>query len=235
MIQILVKFNWTWIALLGSDNEYGLQGMQSLSEQSSDYGICVAYQGVIPGYSEDTKERMRDIVRNIIKTKVNTIVVFSSKRKVSGFFPFVIEQNVTDKVWIGTEDWSVATLVSGIPGIRSIGTVLGVSVKYSPFSGFSDFEEQSLSILNNSQGSNVTEALGTTCLQNTNLLTMASQNYPLLNYDIISSFNVYKAVYAIAHALHKTLECNIGGCKQTEADPWQVSLCFIDCRLSVVL
>ncbi|XP_041953714.1 taste receptor type 1 member 1 [Alosa sapidissima] len=233
MIQILVKFNWTWVAILGSDNEYGLQGMQSLSEQASDYGICVAYQGVIPGYSKDTKEHMRDIVQNIIKTKVNTIVVFSSKRIVSGFFPFVIEQNVTDKVWIGTEDWSVVTLVSAIPGIQSIGTVLGVSLKYSPLSGFSDFEKRSLLMLNNSQGLNAKETLSVSCLQDTDLLTMASQNYPLLSYDIISSFNVYKAVYAIAHALHKTLGCNTGGCQHTEVEPWEVWKMLKTVRFSV--
>ncbi|KAG7233075.1 hypothetical protein CRUP_029396, partial [Coryphaenoides rupestris] len=48
LIQLLVRFKWTWIALLGSDNAYGLQGMQSLSQQSAYHGICIAYQAVLP-------------------------------------------------------------------------------------------------------------------------------------------------------------------------------------------
>ncbi|XP_063064497.1 taste receptor type 1 member 1 [Engraulis encrasicolus] len=226
MIELLVRFNWTWVALLGSNNEYGLQGMQSLSELAAGYGICVAYQGVIVANSDaDTKEQLVGIVQGILKTKVSTVVVFSSKRIVSGFFPVVIEQNVTNKVWIGTEDWSVATLVSGIENIRTIGTVLGVSVQSSTLSGFGEFEEQSLSVLNDTQeGANVSvTAHSAPCLQNTDLITMATQNYPLLNYDLISSFNVYKAVYAIAHALHDALGCSSeGGCQRRDVDPWQV-------------
>ncbi|CAB1329483.1 unnamed protein product [Coregonus sp. 'balchen'] len=147
MIQLLVRFNWTWIVLLGSDNSYGLQGMQRLSQQAPYYDICIAYQGVLPELTSATNQSMRNIVKNILKTKVNTIVVFSSKSKVSGFFPFVIEQGVTGKVWIGTEDWSVATLVSGIPGIHTIGTVLGISIKYAAIAGFEEFESHLLPLL----------------------------------------------------------------------------------------
>ncbi|KAL6482880.1 hypothetical protein MHYP_G00077520 [Metynnis hypsauchen] len=222
MIQILLRFNWTWIALLGSDNSYGQQGMLSLSQQASDYDICIAYQAVIPSLNSGTQQRMRDMVRNIIKTKVNTIVVFSSKRIARGFFPFVIEQNVTDKVWIGTEDWSMATLVSGIPGIRTIGTVLGVSVQYAPFSGFQGFENQAVSELRDISALNSSSDMVVPCLQNTNLYTMATKSYSLENYDVTSSFNVYKAVYAVAHALRQVLKCDSGQCEKTEVQAGQL-------------
>lgn len=221
MLEILERFNWTWVALLGSDNSYGLQGMLSLSQQASDYNICIAYQAVIPTLTADTQQRIRDIVKNIIKTKVNTIVVFSSKRIASKFFPFVIEQNVTGKVWIGSEDWSVAPLVSGIPGISTIGTVVGVSVKYIPFNGFQDFVNQDIAKLSMSVKNS---ELSVPCLQNTDLYTMASAQYPLSKYDITSSFNVYKAVYATAYALHQALRCNSEKCQNTEIQPWQVSI-----------
>ncbi len=99
--------------------------MQGLSQQASLYNLCIAYQAVIPAVTDKTKRYMQDMVKNILKTKVNTIVVFANKRRAAGFFPFVIDQNVTGKVWIGTEDWSVATTVSSIPGISTIGTILG--------------------------------------------------------------------------------------------------------------
>ncbi|XP_066528463.1 taste receptor type 1 member 1 [Hoplias malabaricus] len=233
MIQILLKFNWTWIALLGSDNSYGQQGMLSLSRQASGYDICIAYQAVIPVLSNDTRPQMRDLVKAIIKTKVNTIVVFSSKRIVSDFFPFVIEQNVTDKVWIGTEDWSIATLVSGIPGINTIGTVLGVSVKYSTFSGFQAFETQAVSKLKElSLFDNVSD-LVVPCLQNTDLYTMATERYSLGSFDSDSSFNVYKAVYAVAYALRQVLNCDSGKCKKTAVQPWQLLQSLKRVRFSV--
>lgn len=218
MLEILVRYNWTWIALLGSDNSYGLQGMLSLSQQASDYNICIAYQAVIPSLSADTQQRMQNIVKNIIKTKVNTVVVFSSKRIARGFFHFVIQQNVTGKVWIGSEDWSVANLVSQIPGISTIGTVLGVSVKYTIFNGFQDFVKQAIT----KPTSNSLSAMSLPCLQDSYLYGMAQYN--LSEYDISSSFNVYRAVYAVAQALHQSLMCDYEKCQNTEIQPWQVSL-----------
>nr|AAI62412.1 Taste receptor, type 1, member 1 [Danio rerio] len=218
MIQVLVKFNWTWIALLGSDNSYGIQGMQSLSEQAPLNNICIAYQAQIPAVTDSTKKYMQDMVKNILKTKVNTIVVFANKRRAAGFFPFVIAQNVTGKVWIGTEDWSVASTVSSIPGISMIGTVIGVAVKYTEFDGFDNYERLSVPGLKNPGQFN----LSVPCMQNTNLYDIAINGFSLSQYDITSSFNVYKAVYAVAHALHNVLDCDSGLCQKYDVQPWQV-------------
>ncbi|KAM9856352.1 taste receptor type 1 member 1 [Aulostomus maculatus] len=221
MIQLLVRFNWTWIALLGSDNSYGLQGMQSLSQQAPQHGICIAYQGVIPSYTADKAEVMRSMVEGILRTKVNTIVVFSSKSKLSGFFPFVVEMKVTDKVWIGTEDWSVATLISEIAGIHTIGTVLGISVKYASIPGFQEFERKVVEA--SMQHSDTQEVVdGNACLQSTDLYSLAKNKFSLEKYDITSSFNVYKAVYAVAHALHQSLGCDSGLCQRRRVYPWQL-------------
>ncbi|KAM9445361.1 taste receptor type 1 member 1 [Clarias gariepinus] len=231
MLEILVRYNWTWIALLGSDNSYGLQAMLSVSQQASDYNVCIPYQAVVPSLSNDTQQRMRDIVKNIIKAKVNTIVVFSSKRIAKGFFSIVVEQNVTGKVWIGSEDWSIATLVSGIPGINTIGTVLGVSLKYTPFDGFQDFVNRDITNLKNIKN-NFSE-MSVPCLQNTHLYQMAMAQYPLVKYDIISSFNVYQAVYAVAYALHQALGCDLKTCQNTEIQPWQLFRCLKQARISI--
>ncbi|XP_035597005.1 taste receptor type 1 member 1-like [Oncorhynchus keta] len=232
MIQLLVRFNWTWIVLLGSDNSYGLQGMQRLSQQAAYYDICIAYQGVIPDLTSATNQTMRSIVKGILKTKVNTIVVFSSKSKVSGFFPFVIEQGVTGKVWIGTEDWSVATLVSGIPGIHTIGTVLGISIKYAAIAGFETFESHVVSKLLRDTSNGMMD-LRVDCLQNTDLYSMAVKNFSLDGYDMTSSYNVYKAVYAVAHALHQALGCDSGECQKIEVQPWQLLPLLKQVRFSV--
>ncbi|XP_041656135.1 taste receptor type 1 member 1 [Cheilinus undulatus] len=226
MIQLLIHFNWTWIALLGSDNAYGLEGMQSLSKQAPDYGICIAYQGVIPAFSADTVQTMRNTVTGLLKTRVSTIVVFSSKSKLKGFIPYILERNVTGKVWIGTEDWSTSSLISQIPGIHTIGTVIGISVKYAAISGFDEFErkagEASVQQTETEEHSNVTVGSGNTCLHSTDLYSLTRNKFPLDTYDITSSFNVYKAVYAVAHALHQTLDCDSGACQKRRVDPWEL-------------
>nr|XP_057940118.1 taste receptor type 1 member 1 [Doryrhamphus excisus] len=229
MIQLLVHFNWTWIALLGSDNDYGLGGMQSLSQLAPQHNICVAFQGVIPSYSGETVKIMRNMVEGILRAKVNTIVVFSSKSKLSGFFPFVVERNVTGKVWIGTEDWSVATLISGIAGIHTIGTVLGVSIQNADISGFQEFERKVVEASLH-RGDSQTGSGGHVCLQSTDVYSLAGNNFTLEKYDITSSFNVYKAVYAVAHTLHQALHCDSGRCLVRKVQPWQLLPLLRDVR-----
>ncbi|XP_008300468.1 taste receptor type 1 member 1 [Stegastes partitus] len=235
MLQILARFNWTWIALLGSDNAYGLEGMQTLAKHASEYGICIAYQGVIPAYRAETVQVMRNVVENLLTIKVNVIVVFSSKTKLNKFMPFVLERNITDKVWIGTEDWSASSLISGIPGIQTIGTVIGVSVKYVAFSGFEEFERRAFeaSMQHSQEDSGRPTNEGNICLQSTDLYSLARRNFSLEKYDITSSFNVYTAVYAVAHALHQTLGCDSGECSKRHVHPWELLYWLKQVRFSL--
>ncbi|XP_029975191.1 taste receptor type 1 member 1 [Salarias fasciatus] len=221
IIQILVHFNWTWIALLGSDNAYGLEGMQSISQQAALHGICIAYQGVIPTYREDTVQTMRHIVEALLQTKVTVVVVFSSKTILSKFLPFLIKRNITDRVWIGTEDWCMSRLISGIEGVHTIGTVLGVSVKYFSIPGFVEFERKTLEASMQHNFSE-TESSDNGCLQSKELYSLTRRNFSLEKYDITSSFNVQKAVYAVAHALHQALGCGAGECQRRTLHPWEL-------------
>uniref|UniRef100_A0A8C8I375 G-protein coupled receptors family 3 profile domain-containing protein n=1 Tax=Oncorhynchus tshawytscha TaxID=74940 RepID=A0A8C8I375_ONCTS len=140
-------------------------------------------------------------------------------------------QRLSQQVWIGTEDWSVATLVSGIPGIHTIGTVLGISIKYAAIAGFETFESHVVSKLLRDTSNGMMD-LRVDCLQNTDLYSMAVKNFSLDGYDMTSSYNVYKAVYAVAHALHQALGCDSGECQKIEVQPWQEvppSICSPEC------
>ncbi|MBN3310530.1 TS1R1 protein, partial [Amia calva] len=230
IVQLLRRFNWTWIALLGSDNDYGQDGLQSLSTVASDNNICIAYQGIIPKYTDSTREQMITMIKKIMQTHVNTIVVFSSKRIATGFFQLVVEQNVTGKVWIGSEDWSVSTMVSGLPGIQTIGSVLGIGVKTAKMLGFQEFgvlamEAAAYATGNSSNDTGEVAGHGLRCLQGCDhIQTLTTRDIPLELYDIQSSYNVYKAVYALAHALRSSLGCNSGKCAKEDVQPFNVSL-----------
>ncbi|CAL9702728.1 unnamed protein product [Knipowitschia caucasica] len=222
MIELLVRFNWTWIALLGSDNDYGLHGMQFLTQRAPLYGICIAFQGIIPSVSATSATKMRQLVDGILATKVNTIVAFSSKSIFRGFVPYIIEKNVTNKVWIGTEDWSMAQLILSIPGVQTIGTVIGISVKQADLDGFEEFEKRDFEKSMQYNGSVDSESFENDCLQSTSVYSLAINNYTLETYDLTSSFNVYKAVYAIAHSLHNLLDCDSRNCSNRKLQPWEL-------------
>ncbi|RXN00606.1 Taste receptor type 1 member 1 [Acipenser ruthenus] len=172
---------------------------------------------------------MLQMIKGIVQTKVNVVVVFSGNRKASRFFSLVVEQNVTNKVWIGSEDWSMSTLVSMLPKIKSIGSVMGISVKAAEMPGFAEFESLSIESENSKvneepvcQSETFSEILA--CYQvcdQCRLLNSTDVPSLLETFDIQSSFNVYTAVYAVAHALHQLLGCDSEECQKKQVHPWQ--------------
>ncbi len=52
MVQLLKMFDWNWVSVVGSDDEYGQMGQQQFSSMANDESICVAYEGLIPVYSD---------------------------------------------------------------------------------------------------------------------------------------------------------------------------------------
>ncbi|KAI4823722.1 hypothetical protein KUCAC02_012293 [Chaenocephalus aceratus] len=180
-------------------NSYGLEGMQSLSEQAPKYGICIAYQGV------------------------TTTVVSSSKSKLKHFFPFVIERNVTGKVWIGTEDWSKLLLsYQGFVGSTLLGLCLACPSNMQPCLVLKSFEDKVVEAAMQQSDTHEVSNITNDCLQGTDLYSLAGISLFSRKNDITSSLNVYKAVYSVAHALHRALGCDSGECQMRDVYPWEL-------------
>ena len=93
MVQLLKEFSWNWVAVIGSDDDYGKQGKQQLSSMAVEEGICVAYEGLIPVYGNPVPV-IREILEAINETKVGVAVVFSVSQATAAFFKEVRESPV---------------------------------------------------------------------------------------------------------------------------------------------
>lgn len=85
MVLLLEEFNWNWVAVVGSDEEYGQRGVQDFSKVAANKSICVAYQGLIPVYT-DPEPMVKTILSNINSTKANVVIVFSLPNQAEIFF-----------------------------------------------------------------------------------------------------------------------------------------------------
>ncbi|XP_075136074.1 taste receptor type 1 member 1 [Leptodactylus fuscus] len=216
ILNLLQRFQWTWIAIVGSDDDYGRQGLQDLYTLATNNGICVAYQGLIP-YSTDRTDVKKMIV-NIVQARVRLTVVFSAYFNARIFFEEVVNANVTDFVWIGSESWSMDSQIAGLPNIKSIGSILGVSVAQIYFPKLVDFETDYVRSLKATFSSyygcnQKCEECHSFSLQN---MSLPSQ------FAMSAAFNVYSAVYAIAHGLHELLDCKSERCRNETIYPWQL-------------
>lgn len=93
MAILLERFKWNWVAIVGSDEEYGQQGVQEFSKIAANKSICVAYQGLIPVYS-DPEPMVKVIIDSIVTTKVQVVVVFSLPGPAEALFTEVSKDSI---------------------------------------------------------------------------------------------------------------------------------------------
>ncbi|NXO38663.1 TS1R1 protein, partial [Locustella ochotensis] len=225
---LLQHFGWTWVVLLGSDDIYGRAGLDALQELLTASNVCVAYRGTIPANSDASNPELHNLVRILTDIKVNVTVVFSNRGSVLPFFEVVVQRNITGMVWVASEDWSLARLIWQVPGIHTIGSVLGMAVEKPESMMLERFEAWKMSeegaVAECSSSVEVGgESVGNERLDCTQCCTScrALATVPDM-YDAQGSFNVYSAVYAVAHGLHDLLGCASGACSKGTVYPWQL-------------
>ncbi|XP_032370623.1 taste receptor type 1 member 3 [Etheostoma spectabile] len=228
MALLLKEFNWNWVAVVGSDEEYGQRGVQEFSKIAENKSICVAYQGLIPVYT-NVESAISNIIDNIQLTKVRVVVVFSLAEPALAFIKEVIRRNVT-AVWIASSSWVISDQVASLPNIQSIGTIIGFLNKVQNVDLLTEYTQALFTKISEER---VNMSLSTPkvkgnfdnpCPQCWNLSTA---NITLVTSDAVkrSAFSVYAAVYSVAQALHNLMGCNSTACMQgpeTKIYPWKL-------------
>lgn len=198
IVKILQYFRWHWVAFLYSSDEYGTDGQKLFIERIKDTDICLAFTHGLGGTD------YRPIFRSIDSQKINVVVVFAPQWSATPLVQAAIRHNVTDKVWIAGEAWSLNKELPKEEGIRNIGTVIGVSHPIVTIPGFDDFI---YSVKKQNQCESSEQQF---CNQLCNCSHVTAED--ILAEDPSYGFSVYSAVYAAAHALHNALHCGDGTC-----------------------
>uniref|UniRef100_A0A673IYA0 Taste receptor type 1 member 3 n=1 Tax=Sinocyclocheilus rhinocerous TaxID=307959 RepID=A0A673IYA0_9TELE len=227
IVQLLKQFGWNWVSVVGSDDEYGQKGQQQFSSMANEESICVAYQGLIPVYS-DPVQAVNEILNRIVDAKVGVVVVFSLSNPARNFFIEVIKRNMTG-VWVASTAWALNELVSTLPGINSIGTVLAFADITRPLDLFTPYIRE---LFTKMEGTQIPQQPDTEISPLDNPCTRCSYlsqaNVSMVEIKLVqrSVFSVYTAVYCVAHALHDLLGCNATHCalnpKTDNVYPWQL-------------
>ncbi|XP_031235691.1 taste receptor type 1 member 3 [Mastomys coucha] len=237
VVTLLQNFSWNWVAALGSDDDYGREGLSIFSGLANARGICIAHEGLVPQHDTSGQQlgKVLDVLRQVNQSKVQVVVLFASARAVYSLFSYSIHHGLSPKVWVASESWLTSDLVMTLPNIARVGTVLGFLQRGALLPEFSHYVETHLALAADPTFCASLKAeldleehvMGQRCpqcdyimLQNLSSGLLQNLSAGQLHHQI---FATYAAVYSVAQALHNTLQCNVSHCHTSEhVQPWQL-------------
>ncbi|XP_014879561.1 extracellular calcium-sensing receptor-like [Poecilia latipinna] len=215
LAKLVKHFGWTWIGAVHSDSDYGNNGMASFLEAALREGICVEYIESFFRTNQQSKiRRVADVIR---RSTAVVVVAFTA----SGDMKVLLEELARDppppRQWIGSESWVTDPLLMSFSFCAG---AIGVAIQQSVIPGLRDFlldlspsEVAASPLLSEFWEDAFNCSLTTTADPNRRGCDGTEDIKTLKNpYTETSQLRVsnmmYKAVYAIAHAIHNAV-CQI--------------------------
>ncbi|XP_032446471.1 extracellular calcium-sensing receptor-like isoform X4 [Xiphophorus hellerii] len=244
LAKLVKHFGWTWVGAIRTNNDYGNGGMASFLEAATKEGVCVEYSVAI--YRTDPRKSFLQVVDIIRKSTSKVIVAFADATDLDVLMKELHAQNVTGLQWVGSEGWITYRYFASQVNYAVVQGAVGFAALNAHIPGLQEFLTNSRpSTAPGNQGlvelwetlfdctlspktgiypqDRVTVCSGTETLRDVKTRFTDVSDATLLN-------NVYKAIYAVAHALSMLFNCKDGEGpfeNNTCADrqnfqPWQV-------------
>uniref|UniRef100_A0A9J7X1A6 G-protein coupled receptors family 3 profile domain-containing protein n=1 Tax=Cyprinus carpio carpio TaxID=630221 RepID=A0A9J7X1A6_CYPCA len=215
IIHIIRWYGWNWVAFLGSQHD--LDGLNLFNKYIRNTGICLAYQeglSLNANYSQTLKK--------IDELNINVIVIFALPQYATKMIKAAIANNIQDKVWIASQHWAMNKQLPTEPGIGKIGTIIGITEKLLSFNEFVYKARGTTDVGHNDRAESEVQGKNKTCNQVCDYCSLLTAE-EIINENPTLSFSIYAAIYTIAHALHKVLQCDMNEChKNTVVKPYML-------------
>uniref|UniRef100_A0A8C1WAH2 Olfactory receptor C family, k2 n=1 Tax=Cyprinus carpio TaxID=7962 RepID=A0A8C1WAH2_CYPCA len=189
LARMVKHFGWTWIGAVRSDSDYGNNGMASFLKAAEQEGICVEYSEAY--YRTQPRSKLKRVADVIRRSTARVIVAFVAAGDMRFLLEELSQQPPPPMQWIGSEAWVTDPQM----------------LRFNLCIGAVEFWESSFSCsLNRQTGSST----GMPACDGTEDLRALQNPYTDMSQLRITNM-VYKATYAIAHALHGIV-CNKKHC-----------------------
>ncbi|XP_017163664.1 extracellular calcium-sensing receptor-like [Poecilia reticulata] len=233
LAQLVKYFGWTWIGAVRTNDDYGNNGMATFIATAQQLGVCVEYS--ISFFRTDPLEKIQKIIE-IIKTSTSKVIVtFLSNMDWDVLLHEFSRNNLTGYQWVGTEGWISDSQIAATDKSHILDGAIGLSIPKAHVSGikkfmfnvkplnssnsvlFREFWEALFSCKFNQSNSGEIQKI---CTGEEDLTGIENSFTDMSLMPIF--YNVYKGVYAVAHALHEKLNCNKTCDKNVQLDPYTV-------------
>ncbi|XP_067364236.1 extracellular calcium-sensing receptor-like [Channa argus] len=234
LAQLVKHFGWTWVGAIRSNNDYGNNGMATFTETAQQLGICLEYS--VSFFRTDPPNKIQKTIDIIKASTSKVIVAFLSHMDMDVLIHVLSYYNLTGYQWVGSESWIFDSQTAEMDQHHILNGAIGLSIPKAHVSGMREFIFD-VKPLNSSGTEIFTEFWETlfSCKFSQSSLSAENQKECTGHEDLSGlqhSFsdmplmpifnNVYKGVYAVAHALHNILGCNETCNYNVQLDPFMI-------------
>nr|XP_046245275.1 extracellular calcium-sensing receptor-like [Scatophagus argus] len=212
LAKLVKHFGWTWIGAVRSDSDYGNNGMATFLQAAQKEGICVEYsESFHRDHPRSRIQRVADVIR---RSTATVIVAFVASTEFRILLEELSLEPSPPRQWVGSESWVTTPDLlrfsfcagaigfgiqrSVIPGLREFLLDLSpTKVAASPL--LTEFWEEAF----NCRLGKTAAVDERVCDGSEDIQTLQSPYTDTSQLRITNM--VYKAVYAIAHAIHNSV------------------------------
>uniref|UniRef100_A0A8B9GPZ0 Extracellular calcium-sensing receptor-like n=1 Tax=Astyanax mexicanus TaxID=7994 RepID=A0A8B9GPZ0_ASTMX len=215
LAQLVKYFGWTWVGAISNKFDYGMSGIATFITAAQEEGVCIEYWETFT--STDPASAQARIVNIIKHSTAKVIMAFMSQVEIKVLVDLLYKQNITGLQWIGSDAWITDnTLTESLGHTALIGSV-GFTVPTAKIPGLGPFLQE----VNPSQfpestflkefwesvfNCSLTSRAGWRTCDGSEHFKNVKTFFTDVS-DLRFTNNVYKAVYAVAYALHNLLSC----------------------------
>ncbi|XP_056622665.1 extracellular calcium-sensing receptor-like [Triplophysa dalaica] len=204
LAYIVKYFGWSWVGAVNSDNDYGNYGMAIFLNTAQEEGICVEYS---VKFLRTDPEKLKKVVETVKHGTTKVVVAFMTSFEMYSLLEQLNIQNITGLQIIGVEAWMTSSSMIAPYSFRVLGGSLGFAVRKVNIDGFADYVTKAFwdTVIPCSQRYMNGSQYEVHCSRYQDLLVYKNYNEDVPEQRYPS--NIYKAVYAVAYALHSLLKC----------------------------
>uniref|UniRef100_A0A669DSX0 Olfactory receptor C family, h1 n=1 Tax=Oreochromis niloticus TaxID=8128 RepID=A0A669DSX0_ORENI len=206
LAKLVKYFGWTWVGAVRSDNDYGNNGMATFITAASQEGVCVEYSEAIS--RTDSSEEVARVIEVIRSGSARVLIAFLAQGEMDILLEEALKQNLTGLQWVGSESWITASHLATKRYSGILTGSLGFTIRKAKIAGLREFLLQvNPKFWETVFGCSFQSRLPGQ-IQCSGSEKLEDINNPFTDVSQLRiSNNVYKAVYAVAHAMHNLLNC----------------------------
>ncbi|XP_052023375.1 vomeronasal type-2 receptor 116-like isoform X2 [Apodemus sylvaticus] len=215
MVSLLLHFRWTWIGLVVSDNDQGIQFLSDLREEMQRHGICLAFVNVIPETMQIYMTKSTIYDKQIMTSSAKVVIIYGEMNSTLEVSFKIWGYLGAQRIWITTSQWDVVTNKKDFSLDFFHGTFIfahhrGEMPKFRYFMQTMDTDKYPVNISESILGWNY---FNCSISKNRNKMEDFKFNNTLewsalQKYDMALSeegYNLYNAVYTLAHTFHELI------------------------------